>query len=306
MQNAKTVPITIRIPTETRQVVRDLCMARGIDTAEYIRQLIDRDLRGKDTIPAHEKRFIERVVEETTVAQTRQLLNFFSRICEKIDKIYYNMGTRYDQAKCKSEELYAIMEKKYAAIGRVCPEDIDTKVKQYTNEFSKSDDWNKTFKIIQDAIDRDVIRYDYLYKAMDYAAEKCKEKGIINIFINNTLHSYGQAFNDHIDKENEKNVNYSDVFEHKIKPIIDRQIEERKAKEIEAHNGLVHYAHLENTKKDTEIKMKETWLRQLRQSTNISETAENIRANIRPKGIISRGIEKFSDMISEETESDKK
>lgn len=287
MKSDKTEPVTIRIPTETKQILRDVCMERDIDLAEYIRQLIDRDIAARDTIPAPDKKFIERALETELTAQTQRLITYFNRnFGDKIDKIYFNMGSNYDKATVKSNQLCAYMTAKYAEIKRPCPDDLDTILVQYRNKYSKVDinRWEEADRVFKAEIDSDVKRSNFLYKMMDYAAEMCKKKEITNIFEDATIEDFRQILAEFSDK---KDVNYSEI-QPKMTAKIDEKIEEHALNASTACARLKKYAGIENSDLETEKATAKAWLQQLRQSKNIPETEQKIHATIKPKSIINK------------------
>jgi len=287
MKSYKTEPITIRIPTETKQILRNVCMERDIDLAEYIRQLIDRDIAALDNIPAPDKKFIERALETELTAQTQRLITYFNRnFGDKIDKIYFNMGSNYDKATVKSNQLCAYMTAKYAEIKRPCPDDLDTILVQYRNKYSKVDisRWEEADKVFRTEIDNSVRRSGFLYKMMDYAAERCKEKEITNIFEDATIEDFRQIL---AELSGEKDVNYSEI-QPKIIAKINGKIEEHGLNASTACIRLKKYAGIENSEVEAEKAIAKAWLQQLRQSKNIPETEQKIHARIEPKSMFDK------------------
>jgi predicted DNA-binding protein len=274
----KTEPITVRIPTELKRSVRDICHNKGIDMAQYIRELIERDLNAKDMIPAAEKKHIDRAVE----AQTRQIIAFLeTNIADKISKIYYNMGTKYDQAAQKSEDLCAYMAAKFEAIKRGCPDKIEEKANQYRNEFMKSENWDETYAAAKKDIDNYVSRCDCLYKTMDTAAEECKKADIINIFASRTLNDWRKLFGKHV--SDAKDINYNAIFDTYIKPHIIKEINQRESRIKAECESLEAVAGIRNSAHEDHVRLREHIISQLRLAENIDKRKEELKAEIRQK-----------------------
>jgi hypothetical protein len=276
IRTPKTEPITVRVPTDLKRSVRDVCHAKGIDLAQYVRDLIERDLDARDTVPVSEKKYIDRAVE----AQTRQIIEFLGKnIVDKINKIHYNMGTKYDQATQKSEDLYAYMVNRFYAIRRECPDRTEERVSQYRNEFMKSADWEKTYAAAKKDIDGYVSRCDCLYKTMDVAAEDCERENIINIFASRTLHGWRELFDKHVPDGN--NIDYDAAFDARIKPGIIEEINRRKLEIKEAQASLEDFAGIRNSPHEDHVKLRDYIASQLRSAEDIGKRVKELQAKIR-------------------------
>lgn len=287
MKSHKTEPITIRIPTETKQTLREMCKEKNVGLAEHIRLLIDRDIAARDSIPASEKKYIDRALEEHDQWLLSSIITYINRnFGEKLDKIYFNMGSDYDKATVKSEHICAYKTAKYAEIKRPCPDDLDTIRVRYRNRYSKidSNQWENVDKKFKTEIDEEVKLSNFLYIMMDNAVETCKEKEIWNIFETATIHDFRKMFDEISDK---KDVDFSKI-QSKMDAKIDAKIEEHAHNALMAYDRLKKYAGIENSDVETEKATAKAWLRQLKQSKNIEETEKKIHATINPKSIFNK------------------
>lgn len=292
MKSHKTEPITIRIPTETKQILREMCMEKNIDLAEHIRRLIDRDIAARDSIPAPEKKYIERALEAHELRLVSAFTTYFNRnFGDKIDKIFFNMGSNYDKATVKSKQLCAYLTAKYAEIKRPCPDDLDTILVQYRNKYGKVDSnlWEKADKTFKAEIDNEVKRSEFLYRMMDYAVERCKKKEIANIFETVTIQDFRRML---AGFSGEKEVNFSEI-EPRMTAEINAKIEEHDLKAFTACARLKRYAGIEHSDIEAENAAAKAWLQQLKQSKNIEETERKIHAAIKPKSIFNKAKELY-------------
>jgi hypothetical protein len=274
----KTAPITIRIPLELRRSILDICQNKNIALAQYIRGLIERDLNAQYTLPDIEKKYIDQAIE----TQTERLITFLKGgIIEKLDKICQNVGTRYDQATQKSEDLYIYMTAKFKSIRRECPDRIDGRINQYRNEFMKSHDWDKTSAAVKKDIDNYVSQCDCLYKTMDIAAAECEKENIINIFASRTFHDWSELFNKHV--SDIKNIDYNAIFDTHIKANILEEINRRKQEIKEVQMSLEDFAGIRNSPHEDHVKLREYIISQLRSAENIKKRAEELRVEVKRK-----------------------